>query len=218
MGNIKLAQELTQKISNDLSQYFNKELSKPISLYFKEDEPEHKRQWPTGWNPTEKEHFVLGIHDDFNLEKTWWNLEGVEEEILAGATLEQKYTIALAHEITHIYMFPTPLIAWFQEAIAMNVGKEIAIKIDSSLDNFFPADFPAVSPAELRDYSYDIISRDLDSLKKLQYLSMGLASNYQQDDLVKWVSSNSSEGYDPLEDNRASELVEEQLIKTMPSK
>ncbi len=63
-----------------LDHYFGKKLVRPIHLYFKVGQPEEKWKWPASWGP-EKDRFGLGLHNDFNLEKTWWKMEGVDPKV-----------------------------------------------------------------------------------------------------------------------------------------
>ncbi|MBT3982271.1 MAG: hypothetical protein HOE90_13015 [Bacteriovoracaceae bacterium] len=215
MANEKLANEVIYRTEAELSKYFGKKLSKPIHLYYKKEQSEEKKKWPTSWGP-EKDRFGLGLHDDFSLEKTWWNMNGVDEAMLRNASLEQKYTLTLTHEMAHIFMFPTPLKAWFQEAVAMNIGKEIALRLDPTLEQFFPNTFPPTKITELQKYTYQMISKDEQACKKLQLSAMGLASRFSQSQILDWIKANRPKGYNPLDDNRENEVIEKTLINSMP--
>lgn len=173
---------------------WQRKLGKPIELKLKKERTARHKQWPSSWGVNE-ESFLLGLSEDYPLEASWWassvDLDANERRILA-----------LSHEITHVFMYPTPLVPWFQELVAMKIGEKIAVSYRKKIGKVFDRKV-AIRGGDLTKVSYDLISQDLEACKDLQWRAYALAKDLPLETLILWVENlRKIEGYDPIKTYR----------------
>lgn len=213
--NEQLANEILSEVIKESEIVWNRKLDKPINFIIKTDGSEVEKQEPTLWSGSKGSTFNLQMYEDFNLERTWWNMQPENDEVvneLKGATIKQKYILVISHEVTHLFMNPTPKNPWFQESAAMSIGKSIAVKIDPALSGFFPEPKGKVSPDDLFTYNYQKMIDSIDNCRALQLKAYILSSKIPSGKLVGWVESFRGKEME----SEPEDSINEKLYSSMP--
>lgn len=205
--NEQLAKEVLSIVIDETEKVWNRTLDKEIELTLVADGSESDRQYPMLWSETSST-YSLSLHEDFDLDTTWWNMQPDNQKVLdlfRRATLRQKYILVISHEVSHLLMATAPMKPWFQEAAAMNIGKQVAVTIDPSLIDAFPEPIDQINNNELYKYSYLDMINSIDTCRKVQYASYSLTYDLPVRTLIEWV--NQVEEYDVNEDDKIYDLL-----------
>jgi hypothetical protein len=214
-NNEQLANEILSEAIKESEAIWNRKLDKPINFTIKTDGSETEKQEPTMWSGSKGSTYNLQMHKDFNLENTWWNMQPENSKLVSSlkdATIKQKYTLAISHEVTHLFMNPTPKNAWFQESVAMTVGKSIAEKMDPSLSGLFPEPTAEVSADDLFSYNYQKMIDSLDNCRALQLKAYSLSSKIPAEKLIGWVEGFRGNNME----SETEDSVNDKLYNSMP--
>jgi len=116
-----------EQILGSSETFFGRKISPQISLKIKPLEGSPLEKYPTSWQIHEKS-FTLAVWEHFNLVSSWWNMEPENkewEQYLQSFSFEESLYLVLCHEISHIFLYPTPLRPWFQEMAATKLGLDL---------------------------------------------------------------------------------------------
>jgi len=187
----QLADEVMSNVISESEKIWNRKLDKQIRLTLKTDGSEIERQYPMLWFDF-KIAYYLTLHEDFDLEATWWNMQPDNEKVLdffRHASLRQKYILVISHEVSHLFMSSAPMKPWFQEAAAMNIGKHIAITIDPLLIDAFPEPKTKIDTDEIFDFTYQDMIDSIELCRKIQYESYSLTHDVPITKVLDWVEN-----------------------------
>lgn len=185
------ADDVQQFVMKESERIWQRKLAKPFRVILKKEKSERNRQWPASWGVNDKE-FMLGLAEDYSLTESWWASE-------AKLAADERRVLMMSHEISHIFMYPTPLVPWFQEMVAMKIGEEIALRYKQHIRSVFDRKIPLEKGDGLSKLTYNTISTDLAACKHLQWQAYGLSQQIPTATLVKWVENlRALKGYDPI--------------------
>lgn len=203
-----LADEVLAIVVSELEKLWQTELNGQIRLALLSVGTESDRQFPITWFIAGPD-FYLNLHEDFDLETTWWNMQPENEKVLDFfrlASLRQKYILVISHEVSHLFMASAPMQPWFQESAAMSIGKHIAVTIDPLLINAFPEPKTDIDISGNFNYSYQEMLASVDLTKMIQLDSFSLTSDVPINTLLEWVIQ--SKANTDYTDDQILELLE----------